>query len=179
MRARAWSKSTSGGTGTPVPERAIEGGNVVRTTEEVVVSFLRYRNVEHLAVVLDAVRIQVGIRRRAGVASCLVGPVHHTSGNASELGSLVRQRVRSALMESRSAYIADADVREHVARRHKITARDTQHAEGVAIVLVHRIHVAELDRTEGAVQTDKRVPIRKCAGAGLQIDLLLDLPNRL
>src|SRR3989442_1189693 len=110
MRARAWSKSTSA-IGTPVPERTIEGGNVVRATEEIVVSFLGQRNVEHLAAVFDAVRPQVGIRRRAGVASCLVGPVHYASGNASEFGSLVHQGVRSALMESRSTYIADTDVR--------------------------------------------------------------------
>src|SRR6185436_20297239 len=131
--------------------RRIGGG---RSAEHVFAILLMYRSIEPVGLVLDAVGpplpIEVDAGQRSRVSLGLVRRVLDASGEVAELRCEVLNRIRRALVETRQTVSPDAVRRERVAVGHEIAAADAEHAELVAVLLVDRIHVAELDRAEAA-----------------------------
>src|SRR5262245_6456000 len=64
---------------------------------------------------------------------------------------------------------------------HEVAAADAEHAELVAVLLVDRVHVAELDRAEAAAQAEEGVSVSKeltVVYRIVEVERLLDLPDR-
>ena len=59
----------------------------------------------------------------------------------------------------RQPAVPDAVRRKHVAVGHEVAAADAEHAELVAVLLVDRVHVAELHGAEAAAQPEERVAV--------------------
>src|SRR5712664_1528089 len=153
-------------------------GDVFGRPEAIVVSFLLDRQVEGTAIPLDPVREQILIEVVIGIALLLIGRVLETRLDAAEFGGLELDGVRLALVEPRGAVVADADVRQHVARRGKVSAGSAEHLQGIAVILIDRVHVAELYQAETGSQADERVAVREGAThACVYVHRLLDLPE--
>src|SRR5688572_8128595 len=94
-----------------VRERPVD---VFGTSEEVIVALMLQRHIERLRLVLYAVRPQFTFEVDAGIPF-LIRRKLNPGLEAAEFRALVLNRVRRALVESRSAVCAEADVREDVA----------------------------------------------------------------
>src|SRR6267143_4896081 len=138
------------------------------------------REVERSGLPLHAHRPQFLVERVPDVVLRLVRAVLQACLKALELGRLVLDRVRCALVKPRRPVIADADVRKHVARGDEVAAGETEDLLDLAVLLVDRVHVAQLHRAEAAGETEERIAVRKYASYGaIELDRLLDLPDAL
>src|SRR2546421_4501781 len=98
-------------------------------------------------------------------------------------------------MEARAVAAADADVRKHVARGNEVAAGNAEHLEGVAVLLVDRVHDAELHRAETSARAQERIACREPGAGGVarvdvgsavrtavrivEVDRLFELPDEL
>src|SRR6267143_2846282 len=137
------------------------------------------REVERSGLPLHARRPQFLVERVPDVVLRLVRAVLQACLKALELGRLVLDRVRCAVVKPRRPVIADADVRKHVARGDEVAAGETEDLLDLAVLLVDGVHVAQLHRAEAAGEAEERIAVRKHSGAGIELDRLLDLPDAL
>src|SRR5581483_747574 len=151
--------------------------DVVRAAKKILVALVLRGCIERPGLPLHAHRQVVSVVGLTDVILGLVGTVLHPALEPGDLRRLVLDRVRRALMEARRVVVADADMREHVARRDEVAAGEAEDLLDLAILLVDRVHVAELHRAEAAGKPEEGVAVGPHAGAGIEFERLLDLPD--